>query len=142
MLRVKLPHLERWTVARQEVAQRYDALIEENYLTDFLQRPTIRPQRRHVFNQYVVRVAGGRRDALVAHLKASRIGCEIYYPVPLHLQECLAYLDYREGDFPATEQACRSVLALPMYPELTLDQQRYVIETCAAFLRQQSRRAA
>ncbi len=142
MLRVKLPYLDRWTTARQEAAQRYDQLIEESYLTDFLERPTVRPNRRHVFNQYVVRVAGGRRDALVAHLKANRIGCEIYYPVPLHLQECLSYLGYEEGDFTATEEACRSALALPMFPELTMDQQRQVIDTCAAFLRKSARRAA
>jgi dTDP-4-amino-4,6-dideoxygalactose transaminase len=102
----------------------------------------VRPQRRHVFNQYVVRILGGQRDALVRHLKAERIGTEIYYPIPLHLQECLAYLGHEEGDFPASEDACHSVLALPMYPELTLDQQARVIQSCAAFLRQAVRKAA
>lgn len=142
MLRVKMPHLETWTAARQEVARRYDQLIEEHYLTGFLERPVIRPNRRHVFHQYVVRVAGGQRDALVAYFKTARIGCAIYYPVPLHRQKCLAYLGYQEGDFPATEQACREVLAFPMYPELTMEQQRYVIESCATFMRQHARRAA
>jgi dTDP-4-amino-4,6-dideoxygalactose transaminase len=142
LLRVKLPYLERWIAGRQEAARRYDALIEEHHLTHFLERPLVRPGRRHGFNQYVVRVAGGERDALVRHLKADRIGCEIYYPVPLHLQECLKYLGYREGDFPASEEACQAVLALPMYPELTLEQQRRVIGSCAAFLRQRSRLAA
>ena len=142
LLRVKLPHLDRWSDCRQEVARRYDALIEEHHLGHFLQRPVIRPHRRHVFNQYVVRVAGGQRDALVRHLKAERIGCEIYYPVPLHLQECLAHLGYVAGDFPASEAASRCVLALPMYPELTPEQQGRVIQSCAAFLRKQSRRAA
>ena len=101
-----------------------------------------RPQRRHTFNQYVVRVADGQRDALVQWLKAERIGCEIYYPVPLHLQECLAHLGHRMGDFPASEEACGCVLALPMFPELTVEQQSRVIGSCAAFLRKRSRRAA
>jgi dTDP-4-amino-4,6-dideoxygalactose transaminase len=90
----------------------------------------------------VVRVANGQRDALVRHLKADKIGCEIYYPVPLHLQECLAYLGYAPGDFPASEEACHCVLALPMYPELSVDQQRRVVGSCVAFVRQQSRMAA
>jgi dTDP-4-amino-4,6-dideoxygalactose transaminase len=142
MLRVKLPHLERWIGDRQAVAARYDALIEEHHLGHFLERPIRRPQRRHTFNQYVVRVANGQRDALVRHLKADHIGCEIYYPMALHQQECLRDLGYRAGDFPASEEAARQVLALPIYPELTADQQRRVIHSCAAFLRQQVRRAA
>jgi dTDP-4-amino-4,6-dideoxygalactose transaminase len=142
ILRVKLPYLEGWIEARQAAALRYHALIEECHLTEFLERPVTRPRRRHVFNQYVVRVGRGLRDALVRHLKAERIGCEIYYPVPLHLQECLAYLGYQPGDFPASEEACRSVLALPIYPELTAEQQERVIQSCAVFLRQQARKAA
>jgi dTDP-4-amino-4,6-dideoxygalactose transaminase len=142
LLRVKMPHLDRWIEARQAVARRYDMLIEEEHLTGFLERPAIRPQRRHTFNQYVVRVARGERDNLVKHLKSERIGCEIYYPLPLHLQECLRPLGYRQGDFPAAEDACTSVLALPMYPEITVDQQRRVIESCSGFLRQRVRKAA
>jgi dTDP-4-amino-4,6-dideoxygalactose transaminase len=142
LLRVKLPHLEHWIAGRREAARRYDALIAEHHLATFLQRPVARPHCRHVFNQYVVRVGDGLRDALVRHLKAERIGCEIYYPVPLHRQECLAYLGHREGDFPASEEACRSVLALPMFPELTVEQQLRVVQSCAAFLRQRARRAA
>ena len=141
MLRVKLPHLDRWTAARQAAASRYDSLIEQHHLTHFLERPVVRPNRRHVFHQYVVRVAGGRRDALMRHLQAAHIGCDIYYPVPLHLQECLAYLGYQAGDFPAAEEASRCVLALPMYPELAPDQQDQVIETSAAFVRKQARMA-
>jgi dTDP-4-amino-4,6-dideoxygalactose transaminase len=142
ILRVKLPHLDRWSEARQAAACRYDALIEEHHLGHFLERPTVRPSRRHVFNQYVVRVANGQRDALINHLKADKIGCEIYYPIPLHLQECLVYLGYREGDFPASEEAARTVLALPMFPELKAEQQRRVIQSCAAFLGQRARMAA
>ncbi len=142
LLRVKLPHLERWSAARQTAARRYDALIDEHGLGQFLARPTVQPQQRHVFNQYVVRVNRGQRDALMQHLRADKIGCEIYYPIPLHLQECLSYLGYRPGDFPASEEACRTVLALPMFPEITADQQRRVMQSCAAFLRQRARLAA
>jgi dTDP-4-amino-4,6-dideoxygalactose transaminase len=142
MLRVKLRYLDRWTAARQAAARRYDALIEEHHLGHFLRRPLVRPQRRHVFNQYVVAVSGGQRDALVRHLKAEGIGCEVYYPIPLHLQECLAFLGHVAGDFPASEEASRIVLALPMFPELTAAQQERVVGSCAGFLRQRSRRAA
>jgi dTDP-4-amino-4,6-dideoxygalactose transaminase len=142
MLRVKLPHLDRWVEGRQQAAQRYDALIEENHLGQFLQRPVVKPNRRHVFNQYVVRAAGGERDALIKHLQAERIGCEIYYPIPLHLQPCLAYLGYGPGDFPASEAASRCVLALPIYPEIGVDQQVRVVGSCAAFLRKRMRLAA
>jgi dTDP-4-amino-4,6-dideoxygalactose transaminase len=142
LLRVKLPHLDGRLEARQAAARRYDGLIEEHHLGHFLRRPVVRPKRRHTFNQYVVRVATGQRDALAQWLKAERIGCEIYYPVPLHLQECLAHLGHRPGDFPASEEACGCVLALPMFPELTVEQQRRVIGSCAAFLRKRSRMAA
>ncbi len=142
ILRVKLPHLDRWCEMRREAARRYGALIEAHHLADFLTRPAVAPHGRHVFHQYVVRVAGGQRDALMRHLKAAGIGCEVYYPVPLHLQECFAWLGYEPGDFPASEAAARSVLALPMFPELTAAQQERVIGCCANFLRQQARKAA
>jgi dTDP-4-amino-4,6-dideoxygalactose transaminase len=142
VLRVKLPHLDRWVASRQAAARRYDELIEEHHLTHFLQRPVVRPQRRHVFNQYVVRVLNGQRDALVRHLQAEKIGCEVYYPIPLHRQRCLDYLGHAEGDFPRSEEASRSVLALPMFPELTEEQQRRVVRACADFLRQRTRLAA
>lgn len=142
LLRVKLPHLDRFVEARQTAAQRYHGLIEDYHLTQFLERPVALPNRRHTFNQYVVRVAQGERDNLVHHLRAARIGCEVYYPVPLHRQECLQSLGYQEGDFPASEEAARNVLALPMFPELTAEQQERVIDTCASYLRRQNRRAA
>jgi dTDP-4-amino-4,6-dideoxygalactose transaminase len=141
LLRVKLPHLDRWIAQRQAAAERYDALIEEQHLTHYLERPIVKPSRRHTFNQYVVRVARGDRDALVRHLKAEGIGCEIYYPLPLHRQECLSWLGYREGDFPASEEASRCVLALPMFPELTMQQQQRVINSCTTFFRKQIRAA-
>jgi dTDP-4-amino-4,6-dideoxygalactose transaminase len=142
ILRVKLPHVEGWIADRQAAADRYDRLIGDSHLGSFLGRPSRRPNRRHVFNQYVVRVADGQRDALMRHLKTEHIGCDIYYPVPLHLQECLAYLGHHEGEFPVSEEACHGVLALPLYPELTATQQERVIDCCAAFLRQRTRRAA
>jgi len=142
MLRVKLPHLEAWTAGRQAAAARYDALLDENGLGRSLAKPVRLPQRRHVFNQYVVRVAGGQRDALVRHLQAERIGCEVYYPIPLHLQECLSYLGHKEGDFPVSEAASREVLALPIFPEITVEQQRRVVQSLSAFLSRQQRRAA
>jgi dTDP-4-amino-4,6-dideoxygalactose transaminase len=142
LLRVKLPHVDAWIDARQAVARRYDQLVEEYHLNLFLTRPVVRPRQKHAFNQYVVRVARGQRDALVHHLKSENIGCEIYYPVPLHLQKCFAGLSHRPGDFPISEAACEEVLALPMYPELTEVMQRRVIESCATFARQRARRAA
>jgi dTDP-4-amino-4,6-dideoxygalactose transaminase len=142
LLRVKLAYVENWIEARQAAARRYDLLIDQHHLGHFLQRPMVRSNRRHVFNQYVIRVGNNQRDQLMRHLKSEHIGCEIYYPLPLHRQECLAYLGYQAGDFPASEEACRSVLALPMYPELQEEQQQRVIQSCAAFLRQRGRMAA
>lgn len=142
LLRVKVPYLDRWIEARQAAAARYDALIDELGLGDFLARPVAMPGRRHTYNQYVVRVGDNRRDGLVQQLKAEKIGCEIYYPVPLHLQECLAHLGHKAGEFPVAEEACKSVLALPMFPEISHEQQRRVIESCAAFAQQRARRAA
>ena len=108
VLRVKLPHLDRWIESRRAAARHYDALLDEYHLGEFLTRPVVRSQRLHTFNQYVVRMANGQRDGLAHYLKSEGIGYEIYYPVPLHLQECLAFLGYCEGDFPASENACRS----------------------------------
>src|SRR5437763_8263435 len=119
VLRVKLPHVERWVGQRQAAAGRYDDLIADRGLTGFLTRPARRPDRRHTFNQYVCRVAGGQRDALVRHFQSEKVGCDVYYPVPLHLQACLRPLGHHEGEFPASEAACREVIALPVFPEIT-----------------------
>jgi dTDP-4-amino-4,6-dideoxygalactose transaminase len=142
ILRVKLPHVEGWIERRQAAARRYDELIAARLLDDFLIRPVRRPDRRHTFNQYVCCVTDGRRDALVRHLQAEKVGCDIYYPVPLHLQPCFGFLGHRSGEFPVSEAACREVIALPVYPEITATQQERVIDVIATFARGAMRRAA
>ena len=142
MLRVKLPHVDRWIEGRQSAAARYDALIETAGLNGFLHRPIVRPYGKHTFNQYTLRVSAGHRDSMVKFLKNEGIGCEVYYPSPLHLQECLTHLEHQAGDFPVSEEAAKNVLSLPMFPEITDAQQRRVIEVCSAYVRQQLRIAA
>lgn len=132
VLRVKLPYLDQWSEARRENAARYDELFTDAGLAEEIGLPFVRRGVRHIFNQYVIR-AGKRRDALRDHLSHDGVGSEIYYPVPLHLQECFRYLGYREGDFPEAERAARETLALPVYAELTLEQQTYVVESIRAF---------
>jgi dTDP-4-amino-4,6-dideoxygalactose transaminase len=134
ILRVKLPHLDGWSTARASNAERYDRLFKDAGLTEEIGLPVVRDNVRHIFNQYVIRV-GPRRDALMEHLKRNDIGADIYYPVPLHLQECFSYLGYREGDFPVAEQAARETIALPIYPELSAEQQSYVVERIGEFLK-------
>jgi len=139
ILRVKLPYAEQWIESRRAAATRYDALIESHHLNGFFQRPVVEPYGRHSFNQYVCRVPVGHRDALVKHLKSENIGCEVYYPLSLHLQECVAQLGHGEGDFPLSEDASKCVIALPMFPEITESQQRRVLDVCAAYVRQSLR---
>ncbi len=125
VLRVKLPHLEEWTAMRQRNAARYGTLFASAGLTDRITLPTIPVDRGHIFNQYVIRVA--ERGHVRRVLDDRGIGTEIYYPVPFHLQECFASLGHRRGDFPHAEAAADSVLALPIYPELTMEQQSAVV---------------
>jgi dTDP-4-amino-4,6-dideoxygalactose transaminase len=132
ILRVKAPHLAAWTEARRMNAARYTRLFRERGLTARVGLPTEPAGRHHIFNQFVIRVAG--RDALKAHLDACGIGNEIYYPVPFHLQPCFADLRYRAGDFPHAERAAHESLALPIYSELTLEQQESVVDAIAEFL--------
>jgi dTDP-4-amino-4,6-dideoxygalactose transaminase len=142
ILRVKLPHVPHWLSARQDAARRYDKLIEAANLHGFMRRPIAKPDRRHTFNQYVVRAPAAHRDALVKHLKANGVGVEVYYPLSLHEQECFKFLGCRTGDFPISEAAAATVLALPMFPEITEKQQERVIDVCAAYLSQSLRKAA
>ncbi len=127
---VKLKHLDKWSAARKKNAQTYRRLFAAAGL-DRIQLPTER-QGRHIYNQFVINVPENR-DGLRRHLQENGIGSEVYYPVPLHLQACFAYLGYRKGDFPLSEAAAEHTLALPIYPELTDDQLCCVVETIGAF---------
>jgi dTDP-4-amino-4,6-dideoxygalactose transaminase len=133
VLNVKLPHLDRWAAARAENAQRYHELFAAAGLDRVLGLPAALAGRRHVWNQYVVRVPDGRRDALREHLAQAKIGTEIYYPVPLHLQECFKPLGYGPGSLPESERAARETLALPIFPELTAAEQQLVVGQIAGF---------
>ena len=135
MLRVKLPHLDAWTTERQRRAQQYEIMFTDAGLNEQIQPPFVRSDGRHVFHQYVIRVAGNRRDALREHLRANGILADVYYPVPLHLQKSFAYLGYKEGDLPISEAAAKETLALPVYPELTDQQQDFVVSRIAEFFR-------
>jgi dTDP-4-amino-4,6-dideoxygalactose transaminase len=138
VLRVKMQYLPGWNDARRERAATYDQLLIGAGLTRTgAQSPSpvtllkTRAQARHIFHQYVIRVQ--QRDKLRDFLKDRGVGTEIYYPVPLHLQKCLAYLGYASGELPEAERAASDVLALPMFPELEQEEQRYVVETIAEF---------
>jgi dTDP-4-amino-4,6-dideoxygalactose transaminase len=142
-VRVKLPHLAAASDARRRNAALYERLLTEAGVVS--ESPVEVPDGRiglpvrvddsHIYNQFVVRVGGGRRDEVRAALTDHGIGTEVYYPVPLHLQECFASLGHREGDFPASERAAREVLALPIFPELTEDEIRFVADNLAAACR-------
>jgi dTDP-4-amino-4,6-dideoxygalactose transaminase len=132
VLRVKLRHLDEWIDARQRNAANYKKLFTEAGLSasngrEGIRLPVEAPERRHTYNYFVIATKG--RDALREFLTERRIGTEIYYPVPLHRQECFAGLGYGEGDFPVSEMMARETLALPIYPELTLPQQERVVQT-------------
>ena len=129
VLRVKLPHLDRWTAARRVNADRYDALFQASGAAGSVTVPRRAPDRHHIFNQYVIRVPD--RDRVRAGLEAAGIGTEIYYPVPFHLQECFASLGHRRGAIPHAESAAAATLALPIYGELTEAQQRHVVDAVA-----------
>jgi dTDP-4-amino-4,6-dideoxygalactose transaminase len=129
VLRVKLPHLRAWTEARRRNADRYREFLAPLAAAGKVVLPVEPDGCYHIYNQFVVRV--GERDRVKAALDAARIGNEIYYPVPFHLQACFAYLGYRKGDFPRAEEAADHTLALPIYGELTEAQQRYVAHTIA-----------
>lgn len=133
VLRVKLPHLEAWTAARRANAARYDALFAEAALPEERLRVLERREEGHIVNQYVIRTS--HRDALREHLASRGIGSEVYYPRPLHLQECFAFLGHREGDFPEAERAARDSLALPIFPELGEARLERVAREVISFLR-------
>lgn len=136
ILGVKLPFLDGWSAARRGVADFYREEFKRLGLTSqlSLSAEPYRDRRltnHHIYHQYLIRTR--QRDALREHLTRKEIGTAIYYPLGLHEQKCFAYLGYRAGDFPETERAARETLALPMYPELSRDAQRYVAEAIAEF---------
>jgi dTDP-4-amino-4,6-dideoxygalactose transaminase len=133
VLNVKLPHLEKWTEMRIKNALKYNQLFGAAGLAGRLELPTVEIVGRHVWNQYVIRVAGGHRDALRNYLKEAKVGTEIYYPVPLHRQACFSDLDYPNGSLPETEKAAIVTLALPIFPEITDEEQQYVVQKIAAY---------
>jgi dTDP-4-amino-4,6-dideoxygalactose transaminase len=133
VLNIKLPHLDAWTAGRQRNAAFYDAALARAQLGAAVRTPHAGPGVRHIYNQYVVRVR--ERDALRTHLQRAGVGTEIYYPVPLHLQQCFAYLGHKAGDYRHSEQAAAETLALPIYPELTETQLQYVVDSIAAYYR-------
>jgi len=130
-VKAKLNFLEDWTQKRRKNASIYNQLFQQNALTQFIQLPPeVFP--RHVYNQYIIR-AGSRRDELRSFLKEKNIGCEIYYPLPLHFQECFRSLNYKRGDFPESEKAANETLALPISHEIKQSQQEYIVENIRHF---------
>jgi dTDP-4-amino-4,6-dideoxygalactose transaminase len=132
VLNVKLPHLDKWSDERAERAALYTQLLKEADLSFEVTTPFVRPDCRHIFHQYVIRVPR-YRDAMMEHLKERGVGTKVYYPVPLHLQECFSYLGYKEGAFPEAERAAAETFALPAYPELSEAQQAYVVDSIRSF---------
>ncbi|MEK7309280.1 MAG: DegT/DnrJ/EryC1/StrS family aminotransferase, partial [Planctomycetota bacterium] len=137
ILRVKLKYLDKWNNERLQRADFYNQLIKESGLLKYISLPSVKKDRSHIYHQYTLRVLGDKnpetRDKLRDFLKANNVGAEIYYPLPLHLQECFAYLGYKKGAMPESENASLSVLSLPMYPELTPEMQRYVVDKIKEF---------
>jgi len=127
-LLVKLPRLDDWSEGRRHNAAYYD----KKFIGTVVETPYISPDCVSIYNQYVIRVP--KRDELVTHLREKGIGCEIYYPVPMHLQKCFGNLGYSEGNFPEAEKAAKEVAALPIYPELTDEMKDYVVRHIVEFL--------
>jgi len=128
---VKLKHLDTWTKARQENARKYRKLFADSGIDDVIKLP-VEKEDRHIYNQFVICVKD-KRDDLRLFLNEVGVGTEIYYPIPMHLQECFLDLNYKKGDFPIAEHAALHTLALPVYPELSDDQLTYVVEKIEAF---------
>jgi dTDP-4-amino-4,6-dideoxygalactose transaminase len=128
ILIVKLPHLDEWSQARRRNAAYYD----KKFKGTIVKIPYISPDCVSIYNQYCILVP--KRDELVAHLKSRNIGCEIYYPVPAHLQDCFKSLGRKHGDFPESEKAAKEIMALPIYPELTDEMKDCVVDCVLSFL--------
>lgn len=133
VLMVKLKYLDKWNKERLQRADFYSQLINKAGLLKYISLPAVKENRNHIYHQYTIRILGTNRDKLRDFLKANNIGVEIYYPLPLHLQQCFSYLGYKKGDMPESENASLNVLSLPMYPELTPEMQRYVVDKMKEF---------
>ncbi|HET7812211.1 MAG TPA: DegT/DnrJ/EryC1/StrS family aminotransferase, partial [Steroidobacteraceae bacterium] len=133
VLNVKLPHLDAWSAARQRNAAFYDAAFARAKLDAVSTPRPAPPGARHIYNQYCIRTA--RRDELRAKLGEQGVGTEVYYPLPLHMQECFSYLGHKPEDFPESLRASKETLALPIYPELAESQLQYVVDTIAGLIR-------
>ena len=131
VIQVKLQHLNQWTEKRRSNAQEYQRLFEKAGLLDHVILPVVEQANYHVYNQFTIRTP--KRDQLSAYLTEHHIGNKIYYPVPLHLQECYQVLGYQKGQLPVSEQAAQAVLSLPIYPELPAEQMEYVVQTIKNF---------
>lgn len=142
VLNVKLEKLDEWTARRAANAARYNSLLQAAGLDREVVMPSCDERCQHVWNQYTLRIPGGRRDAVKAALAANGVGSEVYYPVPLHLQKCFQSLDYGLGSLPHTEKAAREVLSLPIFPELTATEQETVVSRLGEAVRPPVRKAA
>lgn len=138
VLRVKLRHLDSWSQLRRDNAARYEQLFEEHGLSEHFELPKPAPRCEHVYNQYVARVRNGRRDELLAGLRDRQVGCAVYYPQPIHLQTCFAYLGHQPGAFPEAERASAQTIALPIYPELGAERQLQVVRAIVDVLQVQA----
>lgn len=152
VLRVKLPHLDSWSAKRRENADTYSKYFveaglatEEGMLVFDSQNKVLLPKavyktsgfkNHHIYNQYIIRVEN--RDSLINYLRQKEIGCEIYYPVPFHRQECFAYLKCKDEDYPVSNNAASSSIALPIYPELSNEQIKFVVDSIAEFMKAES----
>jgi len=134
ILNVKMKHLESYAARRQQNAANYQRLFKQHGISEMVSAPSSTEGNDHVWNQFTIRITGGQRDAVRSQLAEKNVGSEIYYPIPLHQQACFKYLGYSERSLPVTEQAAAEVLALPIFPELTLAEQEYTVESLAEIL--------
>ena len=134
ILNVKMKHLESYAARRQQNAANYQRLFKQHGISEMVSAPSSTEGNDHVWNQFTIRITGGQRDAVRSQLAEKNVGSEIYYPIPLHQQACFKYLGYTEKSLPVTEQAAAEVLALPIFPELTLAEQEYTVESLAEIL--------
>ncbi len=128
VLNTKMPYVAEYSEKRKQNAIRYRKFVLESGLGSMVGLPSSLPRNKHVWNQFTIRIPGGRRDEVRQKLADRRVGTEVYYPIPLHQQKCFSYLNVPEGSLPETDRAAREVLALPIFPELTEAEQRYAID--------------